>query len=196
MSESRQKEFWIGLTVFQVIFGLTVFGLTRHYYLGQRESVLTDVDSNALAATLPQSARNAIAALPDTLAESMPQSPDAIARRADEQFSAREYEAAATLYERLLALDPTNVDVMNNLGITLHYLKRTDDAFELLNAGLGIDPEHQRSWLTLGFINAQLGKREDARAALTNAYRLGTDDDIRESAANMMKEMGFEIPGD
>ena len=92
------------------------------------------------------------------------------------------------MYERLLVFDPGNVDTYNNLGLTLHYLNRSTEALGKLNDGIAVNPEHQRIWLTLGFINSQLGNTEQARAALTRA-QVGTDTTIRESAAQMLEAL-------
>lgn len=200
MSESRKAGFWIGLAVFQVLFGLAVFGLTRHYYLDRAGPSARSTSSVSLPST--QAFRDAVATLPGASpsfgasSDPSPETPDAIARRADERFQARDYVQAAALYERLVALDPTNATLLNNLGITLHYLGRSDEAIERLNAGLAVDPEHQRSWLTLGFVNAQLGRRDAAQAALTNAVRLGADNEVGQSAARMLDEMGFDAAVD
>ena len=44
------------------------------------------------------------------------------------------------MYSQLLAFDPKNVEVYNNLGITLHYLGRSAEAVQRLNEGLALDP--------------------------------------------------------
>ena len=37
MSERKAARFWAGLAVFQVVFGLAVFGLTRAYYIDREQ---------------------------------------------------------------------------------------------------------------------------------------------------------------
>ena len=90
------------------------------------------------------------------------------------------------MYERLLAFGPNNADVLNNLGLTLHYLGRSSEALGRLNEGVALDPGNQRIWLTLGFVNSQLGNVDEARAALSTATQVGTDESIRESARKML----------
>jgi tetratricopeptide (TPR) repeat protein len=194
MSESRKTGFWIGLAAFELLFGVAVFGVTRHYYLSRREPALPQAASRPFPMAFPQAGRPATSALPDSPVDVALESPDVISQRADERFAAGDYTAAAALYERLVALDPTNVALLNNLGITLHYIGRSDEAIQRLDAGLAIDSGHQRSWLTLGFINSQLGQREEAHTALVNAVRLGPRNDVGQSAARMLQEMGFEVP--
>jgi len=194
VSESRKAGFWIGLAVFQVLFGLVVFGLTREYYLDRPAPPRTG--SSTLPAMLPQAFRDAVATLPATSPPPGSETPEAMAERADARFQARDYAEAAVLYERLVALDPGNPALLNNLGITLHYLGRSDEALARLNEGLAADPEHQRSWLTVGFVNAQLGRRDAAQAALENAVRLDAGNDVGQSAARMLTDMGFDASPD
>lgn len=193
MSESRKVGFWIGLAVCELAFGLVVFGLTRHHYLNQTAAASSRIESMPFPMAFPQTGLDSLAAAPSTSVAAALESPELIVERADERFQARDYAEAAVLYERLVALDPTNVALLNNLGITLHYLGRSDEAIERVKAGLAIDSAHQRSWLTLGFINSQLGNREEARTALTQALHLGNDDEVGQSAARMLEEMGFEV---
>ncbi len=81
------------------------------------------------------------------------------------------------------------MELYNNLGLTLHYLGRSDEALQKLKAGLAIDPSHQRTWLTTGFVNLRLGHEGEARAALTKARDLGNDPQIRESAEKMLADI-------
>ena len=115
--------------------------------------------------------------------------PVEVSRQADEAFANKEYGRAADRYARLLELVPGDVETHNNLGLTLHYLGRSTEALRALNDGIAIDPEHQRTWLTLGYVNQQLGKDEPARKALMNASLIGDDETIRKSAMEMLREL-------
>jgi tetratricopeptide (TPR) repeat protein len=112
-----------------------------------------------------------------------------IEMQADELFGKKQYERAAELYEKLLEIGPKNVNTYNNLGITLHYIGRSADALQMLNEGIAVDPTYQRIWLTLGFVNSQMGNNELARSALTNAVQIGTDEGISNSAKNMLESL-------
>jgi tetratricopeptide (TPR) repeat protein len=115
--------------------------------------------------------------------------PQAIAHEADELFAAKQYDRAAALYARLVALDPSNADLYNNLGLTLHYLGRSDEALARLAEGAALDPRHQRLWLTTGFVNQQLGREAGAREALQKAASVGEDAAIRDSAEKMLASL-------
>jgi tetratricopeptide (TPR) repeat protein len=184
------SKFWFSFAVFQVVFGLAVFAITRDYYTQDTGTV------SAHPPTIGQSApvwpngitETQIARLSSpALSEPAIQDPFEISRRANEYFANRQYEKAADMYERLLAFSPNDAEIYNNLGLTLHYLGRSTEALGRLNEGVAADPEHQRIWLTLGYVNSQLGNTEQARTALTTAARIGTDESIRQSATRMLE---------
>lgn len=185
---NRSTKFWVSMVIFQIAFGFTVFALTREHYLD---------------ATGPRVAANAPRPAPMTGAGGLPQSdlarfatatalqpptndPVEISRRADEFFKNQQFAQAAAEYERLIALSPESVETYNNLGITLHYLGRSNEAVQRLKEGIAIDPSHQRIWLTLGFVSGQLGQTEQSRTALTRAVEMNPDNDVGQSAAKML----------
>jgi len=180
------------MTLFQVIFGLAIFAITRQYY--NYEPVNVSADSTAILQPSLIS--------PDAITEANPaqinastfgditiQDPVEISRQADEFFANGQYDRAAGLYQRLLALAPNNVDTYNNMGITLHYLGRSTEALDKLNEGVAVDATYQRIWLTLGFVNSQLGNSEQARAALTTAVKMGSDNEVGQSAVKMLANL-------
>jgi predicted Zn-dependent protease len=182
-----RARFWTLLAVFQVVFGVAVFAVTRHYYRASSVTASAVISQIPGVQPWPQTPAGAGLALRGSATPAAALTdPAEISRFADEAYSARQYDRAAELYERLLTFDPTNVDVHNNLGIALHNAGRSAEALEKLSAGVARDPLHQRSWLTLGFVNSQLGNVEDARTALTNAMQTGTDEQIRSSAQTML----------
>lgn len=180
------------MALFQVLFGFAVFAITRDYY--QQEPVKVRAHPSTLspsASTWPQGITESdIARLaPGVFGETTSEDPAQISRQADEFFGRGQYQQAANSYERLLAFDSTNVEVHNNLGLTLHYLGRSEEALRRLNDGVALDSNNQRIWLTLGYVNSQLGNVEQARTALTNATQIGSDDSIRQSALRMLDEL-------
>lgn len=188
----RQTKFWVLLAVFQVLFGLAVFAITRDYYIQDSNNVSTYPPT----VKQPDSAwpkgitESDIARLaPSAFGDSAVQDPLEISRQANQFFTNRQYQQAADSYERLLAFNPKNVEVLNNLGLTLHYLGRSDEALRRLNEGVSLDPENQRIWLTTGYVNGQLGNVEQARTALTTATQIGTDESIRRSAVEMLEAL-------
>lgn len=177
-------RFWVSMAVFQILFGLAVFTATRQYYLHEAAEVSTGppVIREPSLTSLDNIRR------PNPLqVESTNGNPVEVARLADEFFTRRQFDRAADLYEQLLTYDPNDVDTYNNLGLTLHYLGRSTEALSYLNKGVAVDPTHQRIWLTLGYVNTQLGNIERARTALTTAVQMGADNEIGQSATKMLE---------
>ena len=189
----QSAKFWISMTVFQVVFGLAVFAITRQYYMHDSAA---SIDAGLAAMKEPSLISLDQIRQPDPVqAESSAPSqlttkdPVEISRQADAFFIQKQYGRAAKLYEQLLAFDSNNVNVYNNLGLTLHYLGRSTEALRKLNEGVGVDPTYQRIWLTLGFVNSQLGNTEQARTALTTAAQMGADNEVGRSATKMLENL-------
>lgn len=183
-------KFWVTMLLFQLAFGLAVFAMTREYYLNDQHA---DVAIPTVSSVAPFDWVNRMpetnpALLDSLISESqIGNDPVEISRRADEHFSNKQYAMAAKLYERLLTFDQSNVDVHNNLGLTLHYLGRSTEALRRLDEGIAVDPSYQRIWLTLGFVNSQLGNISDARKSLTTAVEMGSESQVGQSAAKMLE---------
>lgn len=189
----RNNRFWISMIVFQVAFGLTVFAVTRQYYIHEADtSAGNPTVAGQTEPQLPQASEqseleNLISNFPGPGAVTDPVD---LSFRADEAFTSGQYGEAARLYEQLLDLDPSNADTYNNLGLTLHYLGRSADALLVLNDGVVADPSYQRIWLTLGYVSSQVGNVGEARAALTKAVNLDSGNVVGQSAQKMLDDLG------
>ncbi len=189
---ARDKRFWTLLVIFQVFFGLAVFAFTRDYYRQDTELVTGHPPIASPGATSWSRGVTAtdISRLSSPgLVEPTPSDPAEIYRRAEEHFANKQYAQAASLYEQLLPYSPDDAEIYNNLGLTLFYMGRPDDALRWLNEGVAKDAEHQRIWLTLGYVNSQLGNTDQARAALTQATQVGGNASIRDAAQKMLAEL-------
>ena len=189
---ARDTRFWTLLLVFQVFFGLAVFAITREYYMPDTPAVQGHASIPGQPATSWSRGITAtdISRLSSPgLVEPAPDDPAEIYRQAEEFFANRQYDRAAHLYEQLLPHSPNDAEIYNNLGLTLFYVGRPQESLRRLNEGVAVDPEHQRIWLTLGYVNSQLGNTEEARAALTQATQVGGNASIRESAEKMLAEL-------
>jgi tetratricopeptide (TPR) repeat protein len=185
----RDIRFWIFAVVFQVVFGLTVFSATRYHYM--------DAPSASTATSNPNpppkfewgnsNAGAARSAAPVARISTITD-PVELERVANEYFTSKQYDQAAQAYERLLTFGP-NVNTYNNMGITLFYLGRSDEALLILNEGIAFDSTYQRIWLTLGYVNSQIGDIEEARKALNTAVGMGVDGDVGRSAQNMLDSL-------
>jgi Tfp pilus assembly protein PilF len=189
---ARNKRFWTLLVLFQVFFGLAVFAFTREYYRQDTQTVARhpQVANPSMSSWSQGITATDISRLSSPgLVESTPTDPTEIYRRAEQFFANRQYRQAAELYEQLLTFSPNDAEIQNNLGLTLFYAGRTDEALRTLNEGVAANPEHQRIWLTLGYVNSQLGNTDKAREALTRATQTGGDASIREAAMEMLAEL-------
>ena len=185
-------KFWIWFAAFQVFFGLAVFAITRDHYIQATDTVSAhpSMQNQPVPVWSDDITETNIARL-TAPAPSMTdfQNPAELLRQAEESFGNAQYERAADLYEQLLAINPNDAEIYNNLGLTLHYLGRSTEALSRLNEGIAVDADHQRTWLTLGYVNSQLGNIEQARTALNTAAQTGNDDSIRRSATKMLEEL-------
>ncbi len=186
-------RFWIFMVVFQVAFGLAVFAMTRQYYIQDTATVSAVPAAQTSAAT--EWAGSKEGGELEQLITSFPgpantTDPSVLSDQADEAFVNQQFDRAADLYHQLLMADPGNVDTYNNLGITMHYLGHSEEALGVLNEGIKVGPDYQRIWLTLGFVNSQLGNNMQAKSALTTAVELGADTEVGQSAAEMLRALG------
>lgn len=189
---ARDKRFWTLLVVFQVFFGLAVFAFTRDYYMQETPSVAGHppiANPGATSWSRGVTATDISRLSSPGLVEPTPTDPAEIYRRAEEFFANKQYAQAASLYEQLLVFSPNDAEIYNNLGLTLFYLGQPEDALRRLNEGVAKDAGHQRIWLTLGYVNSQVGNIADARTALTNATQRGDNASIREAAMKMLAEL-------
>ena len=185
-------KFWIWTAAFQVVFGLAVFAITRDYYIQEADVVRahpSTIGQPALGWPDGITGTDVARLTSPTLTLSSAQDPAEILRQAEASFANKQYDRAADLYEQLLVFNPNDAEIYNNLGLTLHYLGRSTEALRTLSDGIAIDADHQRSWLTLGYVNSQLGNTEQARTALSTAAQIGSDESIRRSAMKMLEEL-------
>jgi Flp pilus assembly protein TadD len=189
------------MAIFQVIFGVMVFGLTRQFYLQPPHSPAPAQATHQVSgAGLPEAApgsdleqlMNLFPAQPTQPAQSVQpagQDPETILINADNQFALGQFEQAAQGYSQLLEMGSVDAEIYNNLGITLHYLGRSSEALAVLDRGIAIDPNYQRIWLTKGFVSSQIGSIEQARSALSHAAALGPQTEVGLSAQQMLNQL-------
>ena len=186
---TRNTNFWILMVLFQAAFGLAVFAATRQYYVHDAQKATTHemMTEQASAAWPERKPDTGLDQLISTYSgQPISQDPLVTLSQADEFFSNGQYGKAAELYEQLLASGSGDANTYNNLGLTLHYLGRSEEALLVLNEGVALDSSYQRIWLTLGYVNSQLGNAAQARTALTTAVQMGVDSDVGQSAMKML----------
>tara|TARA_B100000676_G_C18057661_1_gene835567 strand:- start:503 stop:1201 length:699 start_codon:yes stop_codon:yes gene_type:complete len=194
----QRFRLWVGVIVFQAVFGGSIFVLTKAHYehppprnLAANQQTATPGVAGA-STPAPRSPRSPA---PMTPAPPLPVSafpsndPVVLKSRANDQFLARDYNGAVATYEKLNAVEPDNPDTLNNLGLVLHYVKRSDAAIASLERAVALSPNHQRSWLTMGFVRKALGQRAAAKAAFEQVLAIDSNASIASEARRMMAEL-------
>lgn len=98
---------------------------------------------------------------------------DTLNALAEGHLAARRYGEAVRVYRKMLALEPGNASVLNELGLALHYEGKSDEALEALRKATTLDPKLQRAWLSQGFVLKSTGQDAKARVALEKTVALG-----------------------
>ena len=183
---------WLQTLVLLFAFGLIVFAVTRQMYIGDTQRVSATGSDIAAPSAMPQGNKFEIdTALMDSLLSLDPKEKDpaTMSLLANQYFANQQYAEAADLYGQLSALDPENVDIQNNLGLTLHYINRSEEALAVLTKGTALNPDNQRIWLTLGYVNKELGNLDEARLSLQTAAQIDPDNNVGRSASRMLSEL-------
>jgi tetratricopeptide (TPR) repeat protein len=177
--------------VLLLFYGFAVFALTRDYYL--RHPAVP-----ATAGAPPRHAEGAPAwvggsaleagssAIPDGVIE---RDPVLLGQRADQLFAQRRYREAIELYRGVIELDPGDADAHNDLGLALYYSGDGAAALPILEAGLGLAPNDQRLWLTLGFVRGRAGDKSGSEEALLKAKGLNSTNDIGQEASRLLEAL-------
>ena len=106
----------------------------------------------------------------------------------DIYFDQHKFIDAIEYYKKAIAMDPQDIDAYNDMGLSYHYIGKSDDGLKYVEEGIKKNPAYQRLWLTNGFILAIRGNIADARSAWEKAYRLDPNTDVGRSAAGFLEQ--------
>ena len=176
----------IAFIALQTLFGASVFILTKAHY--SRPGAAPAVAAPA-AATASAGAGAQRPAPPIPASQFAPNDPALLRNQAAQQFQSQDYAGAVASYERLVALEPGDADLLNNLGLVLHYVNRSEDAIDRLQQALALNDRHQRSWLTLGFVRKELGESQTARAAFERVLEIDDKSSMATEARRMLDSL-------
>lgn len=87
-------------------------------------------------------------------------------------FEQDDFEAASAAFEQALIHVPGRPSVLLNLGVTRVHLQRFAEAIEPLQQALAADPQAADAWIALGTALDEVGRRDEALAALDHARTL------------------------
>ncbi len=82
---------------------------------------------------------------------------------------------AETLYRRILAAAPAQVDALHFLGILCHQTQRPEEAVALIRRAVALDPRHVSALSNLGNVLHEQGRHEEAVECFRAAVALKPD---------------------
>ena len=112
--------------------------------------------------------------------------PNAHMQTAQRELAQHRPDLAIPELEKVVALEPRNVQAQTNLGVLLYFSNKFSEAEPHLRAGLALDPTQSKVRMLLGSCEHRSGRLEDARNDLSAAYASLQDPKVR-------KQAGLEI---
>ena len=162
------------------------FGVLVGWMIGSQQSAVRSPAPTAAAPVQAMGSGPAASAAPRLdearaadlrlVAEQNPQDPAPRTELGNLYFDAERYEDAIQLYEEVLRLDPDNVNVSTDLGVSYYYTNQPDRALEQFDRSLSIDVRHTKTILNVGIVRA-FGKQnlDGAVAAWRQVVELAPD---------------------
>ena len=87
----------------------------------------------------------------------------------------KQFDSALNTYDQILAIDPSHLDTLSNLGSILKNLGRCDEAINYYQRVLQVKPEQIETWFNLGNALHIDGKLEAAEVAFRKAIAIKPD---------------------
>jgi tetratricopeptide (TPR) repeat protein len=173
---------WIIIVLFAVVFGLGIFIISR-----PREGTFkTPADTTEKTLQGPIVSPDTPQVQPlEQMGVDMGD-PVALASLGDRYFESNNFLQAIKIYEKVLELNPNDVDTYNDLGLAFHYTGNADSAVETLRKGTEAVPSFQRIWLSLGFVLTSSGRNAEARPALQKAVELNPTSTVGQEAQRIL----------
>ena len=86
--------------------------------------------------------------------DACPEDPKAYAELGTQLVEMGDYASAAAAFRESLKRDPSNADVMKDLGGVLHLMRRDEDAKTALHLALKLNPNLAEAWRNMGVLHA------------------------------------------
>jgi tetratricopeptide (TPR) repeat protein len=147
-----------------IAFGIAgiAFGLIAGWIIGTEQATVRPAAPQAAASAPAAAPSQSQAAILDeaqvnalkSVAERDTANPKPRVELANLYFDAERFDDAIAWYEAALKLDPKDVNVSTDLGVSYYYTNQPDKAIEQLNRSLEIDPRHVKTLLNLGIVKA------------------------------------------
>lgn len=104
---------------------------------------------------------------------------DALESKAGALFMNYRFSEALAIYDQLIKIDP-NINIIYNRGAILLKLKKYEEALEVLNKVIEMDPKHGRAHGNAGHCYFNLGKQGEAINCYDKALKLIDENDPTE----------------
>jgi tetratricopeptide (TPR) repeat protein len=188
-----------------IAFGIAgiAFGLIAGWVIGANQSSGAS-GARAPAASAPAAAAEPRAAILDetkvtalkTVAEQDARNPTPRVELANLYFDAEQFDDAIKWYEDALKLNPNDVNVSTDLGVSYYYTNNPDKALTQLERSLKIDPKHTKTLLNIGIVKA-FGKQdlEGASQAWRQVIELAPDSPEGQAAKRALDTFQSSHPG-
>ena len=156
-----------------VVFGIAgaFFGLIAGWIIGSQQASLSQRSAAPATQNAPPQSATPQAAEPpavldekqvralQTEAERDPKNAAARAQLGNLYYDAGRYTDAIKWYGESVALNPRDVNVSTDLGVSFYYNNQPDLAVKQLEHSLTIDPNHTKTLLNMGVVRA-FGKQD------------------------------------
>ncbi|MCK5237700.1 MAG: tetratricopeptide repeat protein [Deltaproteobacteria bacterium] len=124
----------------------------------------------------------------------------------DVHFNMMRFKDAAEYYSKAAKINRTDVNLLNNLALSLHYIQRSDEGLTQINKAIKVDSKYQRGYLTKGFILATIIRSaetqelvdqrakniEAAKKAWQKAVDIDPESQIAGAARNFLEQYGSD----
>ncbi|GMR04405.1 MAG: hypothetical protein BMS9Abin23_0302 [Thermodesulfobacteriota bacterium] len=184
-------------TIIGLVAALIVVGIVG-YFIGHRTAgrrTDSSIYNNKGAATAVSQSANRSSLVADLEAKlrENPDDTDVIQTLADTYFSTKRFDDAIKLYKQLSVINPGDVDLNNEIGLSLYYKGQSEEALKYIDEGIKKNPYHQRIWLTRGFILAYgVGDLKEAAKAWEKARVLDPASNVGKAAADYLVQIKKE----
>src|SRR5437764_10091928 len=148
-----------------IAFGIAgiVFGLIAGWVIGTQQAAVRTPSAPPPAAAAPATGESEprAAILDETkvnalkaVAEREAKNPKPRVELANLYFDAEKFDEAIKWYEAALTLNPNDVNVSTDLGVSYYYTNNPDKALAQLDRSLKLDPNHAKTLLNIGIVKA------------------------------------------
>ncbi len=126
----------------------------------------------------------------ETVAKNEPSNAAPRVQLANLYFDAEHYDDAIKWYEEALKLNPKDINVSTDLGVSYYYTNQPDRALAQFDHSLGLDPKHTKTLLNQGIVRA-FGKQdlEGAEKAWQQVLAIAPDSSEGQAAKRAIDAM-------